>query len=78
LSRAVLRRVKFNFGWALVYNMIALPVAAGALYAVKTGNGSHVMLDPVWAALAMALSSISVVVSSLFMRSSLPLIGFRP
>ncbi|KAH8176845.1 e1-E2 ATPase domain-containing protein [Sarocladium implicatum] len=77
LSRAVLRRVKFNFGWALVYNMIALPVAAGALYAVKTGDGSHVMLDPVWAALAMALSSISVVVSSLCMRTRLPLIGFR-
>lgn len=77
LSRAVLRRVKFNFAWAVVYNMIALPVAAGALYAVKTGDGGHVMLDPVWAALAMALSSISVVVSSLCMRTRLPVIGFR-
>ncbi|KAK0382778.1 hypothetical protein NLU13_9873 [Sarocladium strictum] len=78
LSRAVLRRVKFNFGWAVMYNMIALPVAAGALYAVKTRDGGHVMLDPVWAALAMALSSISVVASSLCMRTRVPGIGFRP
>jgi heavy metal translocating P-type ATPase len=78
LSRAVLRRVKFNFGWAVVYNMIAVPVAAGALYAVNTGDGGHFMLDPVWAALAMALSSISVVVSSLFLRTKLPMVGFRP
>ncbi|EXL39284.1 hypothetical protein FOCG_18106 [Fusarium oxysporum f. sp. radicis-lycopersici 26381] len=46
LSRAVFRRVKFNFGWALIYNMVALPVAAGVFYAIKTGGGSHVRLDP--------------------------------
>ncbi|KAL7619830.1 hypothetical protein AAE478_010375 [Parahypoxylon ruwenzoriense] len=60
LSRAVFRRVKFNFAWALVYNLVALPVAAGVLYPVKS-NGSHVRMDPVWASLAMALSSISVI-----------------
>jgi len=76
LSSTVFRRIKFNFGWALVYNVLAVPIAAGALYPVKSG-GKHVRLDPVWASLAMALSSISVVLSSLALRSSLPLVGFR-
>ncbi|EOO03707.1 putative copper-transporting atpase 1 protein [Phaeoacremonium minimum UCRPA7] len=76
LSGAVFRRIKFNFGWALIYNAIAVPVAAGALYPIMS-NGKHVRLDPVWASLAMALSSISVVTSSLLLRSGLPLVGFR-
>ncbi|KAJ9129873.1 Heavy metal translocatin [Pleurostoma richardsiae] len=76
LSRAVIRRVKFNFGWALVYNLVALPIAAGVLYPVKS-NGHHIRLDPVWASLAMALSSVSVICSSLLLRSRLPLVGFR-
>jgi P-type Cu+ transporter len=37
--------------WALVYNIAALPIAAGVLYPVR-----HIRLDPVWASLAMALS----------------------
>jgi heavy metal translocating P-type ATPase len=77
LSQAVLRRIRLNFGWAVVYNLLAVPVAAGCLYAVRTGGGSHVTLDPVWASLAMALSSISVVLSSLGLRTKLPLVGFR-
>ncbi|KAF2096665.1 heavy metal translocatin [Rhizodiscina lignyota] len=77
LSRAVFRRVWFNFGWALVYNIVAMPVAAGVLYPVKTAGGGHVRLDPVWASLAMALSSVSVVSSSLMLRSRIPFIGFR-
>ncbi|KAK5153520.1 hypothetical protein LTS14_007691 [Recurvomyces mirabilis] len=76
LSRTVFRRVKFNFAWALMYNLLALPIAAGVLYPVKS-NGTHVRLDPVWASLAMALSSISVICSSLVMRSRLPVVGFR-
>jgi P-type E1-E2 ATPase len=76
LSRIVFRRVWFNFGWALVYNLVALPIAAGVLYPVKS-NGSHIRLDPVWASLAMALSSVSVVCSSLLLRSRLPGVGFR-
>ncbi|KAI4724204.1 heavy metal translocatin [Aureobasidium sp. EXF-10728] len=76
LSRAVFRRVVLNFAWALVYNLIALPVAAGALYAISSG-GKHVRLDPVWASLAMALSSVSVVSSSLLLRTRLPFVGFR-
>jgi cation transport ATPase len=76
LSRIVFKRIKFNFAWALVYNLIALPVAAGVLYPVKA-SGGHIRLDPVWASLAMALSSVSVVCSSLLLRSRLPGIGFR-
>lgn len=77
LSQAVFRRVKVNFAWALVYNVLAVPIAAGVLMPIVS-NGSHVRLDPVWASLAMALSSISVVLSSLALRSRIPGIGFRP
>ena len=100
LSRVVFRRVYFNFGWALVYNIIAMPIAAGVLYPITTGkkttmmmhhNGvgmeggmgmgdqgtTHVRLDPVWASLAMALSSVSVVCSSLALRSRVPGLAFR-
>jgi heavy metal translocating P-type ATPase len=77
LSRTVFRRIKFNFCWALVYNIVALPIAAGVLYPVTTKAGDHIRLDPAWAALAMALSSVSVVCSSLLLRSRLPGVGFR-
>jgi Cu+-exporting ATPase len=77
LSRAVFRRVILNFVWAALYNIIALPVAAGVLYPITTGAGTHVRLDPAWAALAMALSSITVVASSLLLRTKVPLVGFR-
>merc|ERR1739843_47465 len=77
LSRAVFRRVILNFFWAALYNMVALPVAAGVLYPIQTGGGSRVRLDPAWAALAMALSSISVVASSLLLRTRIPGAGFR-
>ncbi|QIX00152.1 hypothetical protein AMS68_005669 [Peltaster fructicola] len=77
LSRAVIRRVKFNFAWALAYNLLMLPIAAGVLFPAVS-NGSHIRLDPVWASLAMALSSISVVLSSLLLKTRLPLVGFRP
>lgn len=76
LSRKVFTRIKFNFVWALVYNLIALPVAAGVLYPVRS-HGNHVRLDPVWASLAMALSSISVVMSSLALKTRIPFLGFK-
>ncbi|KAF4441682.1 hypothetical protein F53441_11942 [Fusarium austroafricanum] len=77
LSRAVFRRIRINFVWALVYNMLAVPVAAGCFYPIVTSGGDRVRLDPVWAALAMALSSISVVLSSLSLRTRVPGVGFR-
>ncbi|CAE7000526.1 copper-transporting P-type ATPase [Pyrenophora teres f. teres] len=98
LSRVVFRRVYFNFGWALIYNLVAMPIAAGVLYPITTGGKrmemhhdglgmsggmgmeasgrKHVRLDPVWASLAMALSSVSVICSSLALRSNVPLLGF--
>ncbi len=63
LSRKVYNRQKVNFGWAMVYNIILLPVAAGALYPYH-----HTQLPPAWSALAMALSSVSVVTSSLALQ----------
>lgn len=63
LSKKVFRRIKFNFGWATVYNLIALPIAAGVIYPAH-----HARLSPVWSSLAMALSSTSVVCSSLLLR----------
>lgn len=71
LSRTVFRRIKLNFGWAVVYNLVALPFAAGCFFPLG------IRLDPVWASLAMALSSISVVLSSLALRLEVPWIGFR-
>jgi Cu+-exporting ATPase len=67
ISRVVFRRIKFNFGWALVYNLIGVPIAAGVIYPYHNSR-----LDPVWASLAMALSSISVVTSSLLLKFHKP------
>ncbi|KAF9513562.1 hypothetical protein BS47DRAFT_1457376 [Hydnum rufescens UP504] len=66
VSRKVYARQKMNFGWALVYNVALIPVAAGAFYA-----HNHARLPPVWSALAMALSSVSVVLSSLALQIGL-------
>jgi len=73
LSRTVFQRVKFNFAWALVYNVVLLPIAAGVIYPAH----GHPRLNPVWASLAMALSSLSVITSSLVMRTGIPVVGFR-
>ncbi|KIW15763.1 hypothetical protein PV08_05813 [Exophiala spinifera] len=73
LSRAVFRRVKFNFAWALVYNAALVPIAAGVIYPAP----GHPKLNPVWASLAMALSSLSVISSSLVMRTGIRVIGYR-
>lgn len=62
LSRRVLNRVRVNFLWALVYNIALIPLAMGVFYPI---NGKKTRLDPVWASLAMAGSSVSVVCSSL-------------
>lgn len=72
LSKKVFNRVKFNFGWALIYNIIALPIAAGAIYPYHNSR-----LSPVWASAAMALSSVSVVLSSLALRLYNPTRGIK-
>ncbi len=64
LSKATMRIVKQNLFWAFVYNTIGIPVAAGVLYAPM-----GITLDPMWASAAMALSSVSVVLNSLRLKT---------
>ena len=63
LSRATVRKMKQNLFWAAIYNVIAIPVAAGVLYPVF-----GLMLRPEFGALAMSASSITVVSNALLLR----------
>ena len=63
LARSTLRTIRQNLFWAFVYNVIGIPIAAGALYAA-TGW----LLSPVLASAAMSLSSVSVLTNSLRLR----------
>jgi len=63
LSRKVFNRIKLNFVWALGYNTLAIPIAAGMLYPVI-----QMALPPFMAAVAMILSSLSVLTSSLLLN----------
>ena len=63
LSAQTIRTIRQNLFWAFIYNVIAIPVAAGALYPIW---GIH--LDPMFAGAAMALSSVSVVSNSLRLK----------
>jgi len=65
LSRATMKVIKQNLFWAFGYNVILIPVAAGVLYPIESLPGILRQLHPILAALAMALSSISVVTNSL-------------
>lgn len=67
LSKTVFRRIKYNFGWAFGYNCIAIPIATGLFYPLI-----HVGLPPELAGLCMALSSVSVVTSSLLLKTYKP------
>jgi Cu2+-exporting ATPase/Cu+-exporting ATPase len=63
LARATMRVIKQNLFWAFFYNIIGIPIAAGALYPF-TG----IMLNPAIAGAAMAFSSVSVVTNSLLLK----------
>ena len=63
LSHAVLRNIKQNLFWALCYNAVCIPIAAGALYPLW-----HIKLNPMFGAAAMSFSSVSVVTNALRLR----------
>lgn len=64
LSRRTVRVMRQNLSWALLYNVIGIPIAAGILY-----PRFHILLSPVLASIAMALSSVSVLANSLRLRA---------
>jgi Cu+-exporting ATPase len=67
LARSTLRVMRQNLAWAAAYNLLGIPLAAGALY-----PGFHILLSPWLAAAAMALSSVSVLANSLRLRGWQP------
>jgi P-type Cu+ transporter len=68
LAHATLRIMRQNLIWAALYNLLGIPLAAGALY-----PNFHILLSPWLAAAAMAFSSISVLANSLRLRSWNPI-----
>ena len=72
LSRATMRNIRENLFWAFAYNTILIPVAMGVLY-----PAFGILLDPILAAAAMALSSVTVVSNALRLRRFRPPAG-RP
>ena len=63
LARRVHRKIKQNLFWAAIYNLIAIPLAAGVLY-----PSLGILLKPAWAALAMSASTMTVTVNALLLR----------
>lgn len=63
LSKATIRNIKQNLFWAFIYNIIGIPLAAGVFYASLKWQ-----LDPMFAAAAMSLSSVSVVTNALRLK----------
>ena len=63
LSKKTMRTIKLNLFWAFGYNIILIPIAMGLLYPFF-----HILLNPIFASLAMATSSVSVVSNSLLLK----------
>ena len=60
LSRRTMRTMRQNLFWAFIYNVLGVPIAAGVLYPAM-----GILLSPILASAAMAMSSVSVVTNSL-------------
>ncbi len=78
LSRRTVLTIRQNLFWAFIYNVTLIPIAAGILYPLMNGGvpeslqfalGDHGFLEPMMAAAAMAISSVSVVLNSLRLKS---------
>lgn len=67
MSKKTMRTIKQNLFWAFFYNSLGIPIAAGILYPIW-----EIALNPIYAAAAMALSSVSVVSNSLRLRKYSP------
>ena len=63
LSRATVRKMKQNLGWASIYNLLAIPIAAGVLF-----PSAGIELRPEWSALLMSASSIIVAVNAVLLK----------
>jgi Cu2+-exporting ATPase len=63
LSRATVRKMKQNLGWASVYNVLAIPIAAGVLF-----PSAGIELRPEWSALLMSASSIIVATNAVLLK----------
>ena len=66
LSKATMSKIRNNLFWAFFYNVIGIPLAAGVLYPAY-----GILLQPVFAAVAMSISSVSVVGNSLLLNKSI-------
>ena len=64
LSRRTVSMIKQNLFWAFIYNVVCIPMAAGALYLF----GISFQITPMWASALMAFSSVSVVLNSLRLK----------
>ena len=72
VARSTYNRIRINFFWAFLYNMCGIPLAAGVLYPLI----KPLVVPPAIAGLAMALSSVTVVLSSLTLKLwKAPVIG---
>ncbi len=67
LSRATMRKIRQNLFWAFFYNVALIPLAAGVFYPIL-----HVLFNPVYAAAAMASSSVTVVTNASLLRRFKP------